>query len=327
MSNSKRKFSRSLTEKLLRQIGKDLESKKFDSIEKANEYIKNKYIGKKFDDNDDPNASDAEKAQDLVYEAWDIDDTKKIIRLAEKALQLDENCADAYCLLAENKAETLEQAKEYYLKGIEAGKKSLGEKFEEYKGSFWGHHETRPFMRAMNGYANILWMLKEKSKAIQIMKEMIQLNPNDNQGIRHLLLTKLLIMNRLLEAEKLMSDYEDDGSVEWHYSKAYLYFNKRSKSFLADDAFKEAMEYNSYVLQYLLGKREIPSEMPEYISPGDKDEAISYLNSAIELWVNNKKALIWIMDMYRKYESELELLIQQRERDKRERFGESCEDE
>ena len=49
----------------------------------------------------------------------------------------------------EETAETPEQALELYRKGVEAGERALGsESFNEYAGHFWGHLETRPYMRA-----------------------------------------------------------------------------------------------------------------------------------------------------------------------------------
>ncbi len=326
MGKSKKLSSEASMERLHRQIAKELEEKNFASIEEANRYVQEKYVGKKVK-YDKSKRSAKDKAQDLVYDAWDCDNPRKMIKLAEKALKLDENCADAYNILAQTKAETLEQAKEYYLKGIEAGKNSLGEHFEEYKGHFWSIHETRPFMRAMSDYSNILCAMGEEIKGINIMKEMLELNPNDNQGIRHVLITRLLILKRYLEAENLLEDYEDDFSAEWYYSKAYLYFNKTSKRYLANNALKEAMEYNPYVPLYLFGLIDMPHELPQYIGVGDENEGVSYVYEAMELWANNKKASKWFIGMYKKMEDELNRLIEQREREERDRFGDRFEED
>src|SRR3989339_769777 len=327
MSKSKkRKSPQAYMEKLQKQIAKDLKEKNFDSLNEANKYIQNKYIGKEINF-DKTKSSSKEKAMDLIYEAWESDDIDEMITFAEKAIKLDENCADAYNLLAEVKAKTPLESLELFAKGIEAGKKSLGDEFENYKGHFWGFHETRPFMRAMAGYSNILWHIRERSKPIEVIKEMLQLNPNDNQGMRHILITRLLILNRLLEAGKLYKDYEDDFSAQWHYSKAYLYFCKRSKQLYADKALKEAMEYNPYVPLYLFGLTEMPEEMPEYIGVGDENEAISYADDAMELWANNKKAVKWFVDMHKKMKDELDQLIEKREKDREERFGNTSDKE
>lgn len=326
MSKSKKKSPQAYLEQLQKQIAKDLEEKNFSSLEEANKYVQKKYIGKeiKFDQK---KSSSKEKAQDLIYEAWECDDSDEAIKLAEKAIKLDENCADAYNLLAELKAESPMESLEFYAKGIEAAKKSLGKDFEKLKGNFWGFHETRPFMRSMSGYSNTLWVLGEKSKAIEIMKEMLELNPNDNQGVRHSLITRLLMLNRLLEAEKLYEDYKDDITAEWHYSKAYLYFNKRSKNLMADTVLKEAMEYNPYVPLYLFGLVDMPDELPEYVGFGDENEAVSYVVDAVELWVKNKKAMMWFVDMHKKMRYELDLLIAKREKERKEKFGDRFDED
>jgi tetratricopeptide (TPR) repeat protein len=318
LAKSKKKLPKGYMEKLQKQIAKDLEEKNFSSIEEMNKYIQEKYTDIEIPiDEKEPILK--EKAQDLVYDAWELDDPKKIILLAEKALKMDENCADAYNLLAQYRSKTPAESLELYLKGIEAGKKTLGKDFEKYKGHFWGYHETRPFMRAMAGYADALWYIKERTKSIEILKEMLLLNPNDNQGIRQVLITRLLILNRLLEAEKLYEEYKEDPSAHFVYSKAYLYFNKRSKQLYADRVLKEAMEYNPYVPLYLFGLRDIPDHMPDYIGFGDENEAIVYADDAMELWAKNEKASKWFAGLHRKMKNELDILIEEREREMRDK--------
>lgn len=320
MSKSKKtKSTQSYMEKLQKQIAKDLKEKNFGSLEEANKYIEEKYSGKD-PEFDDTKLSSEEKAMDLIYDAWESVSVKKRISLAEKAIKLDENCADAYKILAEFKANSPNEAIELYQKAIEAGKKSIGKDFEEYKGHFWGFHETRPFMRALAGYSDILWATGEKSKSIEIIKEMLELNPNDNQGMRYILLIRLLILNRLLEAEKLYDDYDDDYSVQWHYTKAYLYFCKRSKQLYANKALKEAMMFNPYVPFYLFGLNELPKEMPEYVGVGDENEAIVYVTDAMELWANNMKATKWFVNEFKNMEDRLKKLIEEREQKREERF-------
>jgi len=153
------------------------------------------------------------------------------------------------------------------------------------------------------------------------MKEMLLLNPDDNQGIRHTLITRLLILNRFLEADKLYEDYRDDYSAQWYYSKAYLYFNKRSKQLYADKVLKEAMEFNPYVPLYLFQIEEMPDELPDYVSPGDENEAIVYAAESFELWAENEKTLRWFIRTFKKMQDKLERLIEQRDKEMEERFG------
>ncbi len=88
------------------------------------------------------------KAQDVMYEAWERTTSRSRIALAHKALGISPLCADAYVLLAEE-ARSIEEARDYYAKGVEAGELALGPRgFKQYAGHFWGFLETRPYMRA-----------------------------------------------------------------------------------------------------------------------------------------------------------------------------------
>jgi hypothetical protein len=91
------------------------------------------------------------KAQDVMYEAWERTTSRSRIALARKALGISPLCADAYVLLAEE-ARSIEEARDYYAKGVEAGELALGPRgFKRYAGHFWGFLETRPYMRARAG--------------------------------------------------------------------------------------------------------------------------------------------------------------------------------
>src|SRR5271154_7435447 len=72
------------------------------------------------------------KAQDVMYEAWDRTTSRSRIALAHKALTISPLCADAYKLLAEE-AGSVQEARDLYFKGVEAGELALGtEGFEQY---------------------------------------------------------------------------------------------------------------------------------------------------------------------------------------------------
>jgi hypothetical protein len=66
---------------------------------------------------DDP----TEKAQGVMYEAWEQTTSRSRIALARKALGISPLCADAYVLLAEEAARSVEEARDFYAKGVEAG--------------------------------------------------------------------------------------------------------------------------------------------------------------------------------------------------------------
>ena len=311
----KKKPSNQSTEKLLAKLTKELEQQNFKSEEDLNKYMQENILGNELDFDEDEQLTDAQKAQDLIWDAWELEYPDDRIELALQALKLDENCTDAYNLLAVDKAKNYLEILNYYLKAINAGKKSLGKEFEELKGTFWGFHQTRPYMRAMNGLAFTYLHSNQTQKAIDIWQEMLELNPNDNQGVRNELITALLAVKKYKDVEKLISDYKDDGSATWLYSKAYLFFNQKNKKPLATKALLKAMQFNPYVPLNMFSLREMPEEEPEYIGMGDKNEAIAYVDSAIYLWGENKKTLKWLMDTHRKNVDDLDMLIIEREKE------------
>jgi len=270
-------------------------------------------IGNELDFDEEEQLTNSQKAQELVWDAWELEEPEDRVELALKALQLDDNCADAYNLLAVDKAKSYLETLNYYLKAIEAGKKTLGKDFAKFKGAFWGFHETRPYMRAMDGLAYTFLQSDQIEKAIDTWKEMLVLNPNDNQGVRYNLITVMLSVRKYKDVEKLISDFKDDASATWLYSKAYLFFNQNDKKPLATKALVKAMKFNPYVPLFIFGLKEMPEELPEYIGFGDENEAIEYVNSAVYLWGTNKKAFMWLVDTHKKNVEELDAIIEKKE--------------
>src|ERR1700731_4780529 len=165
------------------------------------------------------------KAQDVMYEAWERTTSRARIALARKALGISPLCADAYVLLAEE-ARSIEEARDYYAKGVEAGELALGpEGFKQYAGHFWGFLETRPYMRARAGLASTLLQLGDVDGALTHYRDMLELNPNDNQGIRYVLAGCLLRQDNDSALKELLAAHED-GSAFWLYTRALVAFRE-----------------------------------------------------------------------------------------------------
>jgi len=242
-------------------------------------------------------ASEVAQAQDLIYKAWEESNPAKRIILAYQALNISTDCADAYVLLAEEEADTPITALEFYRQGVEAGRRALGEDyFEENRGHFWGLVETRPYMRAMEGMATCLWELNRADEAIQIYKEMLLLNPGDNQGIRYTLVQLLLDLNMDSDLEQLIQEYEEDWSAIWKYTTALLVFRQHGITEEATKALKDALEQNPYVPDYLIGRKRIPSAFPVYIGIGDENEAVHYAAYHLNYWRRTPGAIEWLTD-------------------------------
>lgn len=241
------------------------------------------------------NRDAVDAAQEIMYDAWEIDDRRKRVALARKALKTSPLCADAYVLLAQETAQSLDEAIAVFRQGVAAGEKALGkETFRNDVGDFWGLLETRPYMRARQGLALSLWKRGSRDEAAAHCQDMLRLNPNDNQGIRYLLLDCLLAMGRDAQAEQLLAQYEDDAGAAWDWSKVLLSFRRTGDSAQSREALGQAVATNEHVPAYLLGDKTMPRKLPDYISWGDETEAIAYVDGAAEAWASTPGSLVWL---------------------------------
>jgi tetratricopeptide (TPR) repeat protein len=243
-------------------------------------------------DSDDPTA----KAQDVMYEAWERTTTRSRIALAHKALSISPLCADAYVLLAEEAARSVEEARDYYARGIEAGELALGPNdFAEYEGQFWGFLETRPYMRAKAGLASTLLRLGDVDGAIGHFRDMLRLNPNDNQGIRYLLAGCLLRRGDDGALKELLAAYEDEGSAFWLYTRALLAYREGGENNERATALaQEAWAANEHVPAILAGTKPLMPSESGYITLGGPDEATEYVAECGPAWHRTPGAVAWL---------------------------------
>jgi len=244
-----------------------------------------------YEDEDDALA----EAQELVYQAYDSDDLVERVELASQAIEICPECADAYVCLAEL-APSAADAAEMYRLGVEAGQVALGgtEAFGEYEGHFWGVLDTRPYMRARLGLAQCLWVLGEREEAIDHCTELLRLNPNDNQGVRYVLSSFYCDIGRDDELEKLLGEYQGDGSAEWAFSHALLAFRREGECERSRRLLRAAHDANPHVAKYLLGHGQLPVDMPDYVVRGDETEAVSYAAGFLPGWRATSGAVSWL---------------------------------
>ncbi len=239
--------------------------------------------------------SAVDEAQQIMYDAWDAPTPQRALALARKALEVSPDCADAYNLLAEETAKSLEELIELYRKGVEAGERALGKKaFKEDVGYFWGLIETRPYMRARAGLAQGLWEAGRGEEAVEHYRDLLRLNPNDNQGIRDLLMPCLIVLGHDGEAEKLFKRYQEDGMAVWRYSRVLLDFRESGNSPIAIESLQAALDENKHVPSYLLGRKKMPRSLPGHYGFGDDNEAVLYVHGSWVAWKSTPGAMEWL---------------------------------
>lgn len=236
-----------------------------------------------------------QQAMELLHLASSETDIRKRLAFASQALELDDDLPDAYSILAEDPNISHYRSSNYYKIAMNSALIQLGPRFlDENKGFFWGINETRPFMRGKLGYALTCWEMGRVQEAVLHFEELLELNPNDNQGVRHHLIGCYLEAGELNKAENLLKKYKDDNSVAFLFNAVLLEYSKNGISKKVETLFKKAQKRNPFVKDFIIGKKKLPNEQPEYIGYGDENEAVDYVLMNSHLWTRRTELLAWI---------------------------------
>jgi tetratricopeptide (TPR) repeat protein len=214
--------------------------------------------------------------------------------LARRALAADPDSVDAYVILGET-APNAAAAIDFYRQGITAGERTLGPAFfKENGGHFWMILETRPYMRAQGGLANALRATGRLDEAVIVWQRMLELNPNDNQGVRDLLAAALLQQGRDAELSELLGRYPDDDGVVHRYAEALVQFRAEGDAPAAVERLRGAIEANPHVVPYLTGQQRLPGKRPATYSPGQPTEAQAFVADLLPGWRATPGAIEWL---------------------------------
>lgn len=287
-----------------KMFDKMTEDQNFGSIEEMNEFLNQNFTGKtpeeiatKFNITE----NDADKAEKLIGQAYETSDEKEREKLIEKANKLSPNHPE-YFLFKARKTMVKEEALKWLQKSMEASKEKIGEEFEELKGHFWGVHSTRPYMTAKGELADTLIHMKFYDEAINHFEEMLEWNPNDNQGIRYVLAPLYLLQKEYSELNDLFKEFDENSST-FAYSKAFMSFLKFGKSLKSNGDIKKAFKTNVHFPKILFDITPFKNEMSDYYSPGDESEGhwmfrnfFPFLNSK-----NGEKIGKWLASEFHKF--------------------------
>ncbi|MGH9592105.1 MAG: tetratricopeptide repeat protein, partial [Bryobacteraceae bacterium] len=246
----------------------------------------------------DKEANAKDEAQQIAFDAMEAGSESEARKLAKRALRLDPDCVDALVVITDLDAHTTRETIEGLQKAVAAGERSLGEKFiRENKGRFWLLLDTRPYMRALQSLAEAYRSQGIALDAIRLYERMLELNPNDNQGVRKPLLGLYLETGDLKSAQRLLKQFHEDGSASFEWARVVERFMAGDRNG-ASKALKAARKANLHVELLLTQKKALPLEMPEMYSMGSEEEAVlvlSYLSGAL---AEQKEASLWIFEQF-----------------------------
>lgn len=268
--------------------------RKFESTEELQAFL-NGLTGRSIDDIVLESASDSERAQQLVYEAFEIFPSEEAATLAKQALALDGGCVDAQLILAQLSGSARDGYATELEEIVSSAEASLGPMLQEEAGHFWGILETRPYMRACLELAFALWRSGREVQACERLARMLELNPNDNQGVRGTLVGWRLATGDVAGARRVLDQYSDTG-------EAVLAWGRVLACWMANDleaaagALELARESNPHAERYFNGSWDFPDaeDEPDFYSSREESEAVVCAVALGPAWHRQPDARLWL---------------------------------
>jgi tetratricopeptide (TPR) repeat protein len=243
--------------------------------------------------NKKPTESDRRQAEKLACQAMEADDHSEALSLCLEAINFDPNCVDAHTIMASAFKKACDRV-EHLRHIVESAEEQLGGQsyIEANKGDFWGLLETRPYMRARLYLAQTLNEAGALDEAITEYKALLELNSNDNLGVRYILIALYLETGDLDCARRLITEYADNSAV-FAWSAVLERFLAKDEPG-AQQMLLNARQTNPYVEDYLLGKKPLPKQRPGYYTFGDESEAIMCACTIAAAWDKYPRAWLWL---------------------------------
>jgi len=240
----------------------------------------------------DMTAEEAE-ADALFYKALDATDAETCGKNLEAALAKNPRHIDAIVELAQLYDDD-NTAFFFLSRAIEFGEEDLEDELRNDAGRFWGLHHTRPFMRAKQAIAAWYFEAGDLINAAYELEEMLRLNPNDNQGMRWMLMEAYCRMDRLDNAERLLREYPEDGTPFLPFTGLLIRFRKEGDSPELRTSLREQADWNPHIVPRLLEPSLISHEPFAMFSPRSPEEADLYCQQFLSVWKATPGAITWL---------------------------------
>jgi hypothetical protein len=111
-----------------------------------------------------------------------------------------------------------------------------------------------PVQAAAHNLALALWSQEERpqrEEATGLVEQLLHLNPNDNQGMRHLVLAWYPVLSNWKRVEEILAAYSEDEGLECSYARCLNAFRHKRELLIH---LEQAIAANPYVPGLLLGK-------------------------------------------------------------------------
>ena len=204
-------------------------------------------------------------AQRIIDYAWKQKNYKNKAKYAKEALEIYEDCADAYIILSRDSSLNNLQKKALLEKAVKAAQNLLKiDNLETAEPELFKLKIAEPFFGAKYTLAVHLWENGEKEVAIENALDILKYNEQDNLMVRSVLVNWLLTEQRYKQLKDLLEKYEKDNSAAINYSRVALLY-KTNEIKAAENALRRAYKRNPFVIPYIVKQKKVPSTLPHMI--------------------------------------------------------------
>ena len=234
-------------------------------------------------------------AQRIINYAWKQKNYKNKAKYAKEALEIYEDCADAYIILSRDSSINNLQKKTLLENAVNAAQNLLKiDNFETAEPELFKLRIAEPLFGAKYNLAIHLWKMGEKEDAIETAFDILKYNEQDNLMVRSILVNWLLSEQKYAQLKYLLEKYEKDNSAAINYGRAALLY-KTNEIKAAENALRRAYKRNPFVIAYIIKRKNVPSTLPHMFRFGSEEEAIKFASLGLEAW-NDTNMIQWIKE-------------------------------